>query len=207
MTKIIGFLKLPSEVSDFERSYLRRVNRIALWFFALHLPLFTLIAWLNGTGPALAALLTTAVLLGPIIAQRGLVEPRSVSVVFGITAMFMGGLLVHFGQGPLQIEMHFYFFALIAMCAVFANPMVILAAAVTVTLHHTVVWLVVPRSVFNYSASIWVVAVHAAFVDRIRRRLFHCSKLLRQRDRPREDRAGSDQRAGRKKSRHARVAR
>ncbi|HEX2674471.1 MAG TPA: ATP-binding protein, partial [Polyangiaceae bacterium] len=164
MSKAIAFLKLPGEVSDFERSYLRRVNRIALWFFVLHLPAFTLIAWLNDTGPLLAALLTTAILIGPLVAQRALDNPRAVSVVYGITAMFMGGVLVHLGQGPLQIEMHFYFFALIAMCAVFANPMVILAAAATVTLHHTVVWMLVPRSVFNYEASLWVVAVHAAFV-------------------------------------------
>lgn len=164
MSKIVAFLNLPREVSDFERSYLKRVNRIALWFFALHLPTFTAIAWLNDTRPASAALLTIGILVGPVIAQRGLQDPRAVSVVYGITAMFMGGLLVHLGQGPLQIEMHFYFFALIAMCAVFANPMVILAAAATVTLHHTVVWMLVPRSVFNYEASIWVVAVHAAFV-------------------------------------------
>jgi two-component system chemotaxis sensor kinase CheA len=78
--------------------------------------------------------------------------------------MFMGGLLVHFGQGPVQIEMHFYFFSLIAMCAVFGNPLVIIAAAVTVALHHLIVWLVLPQSVFNYDAAWWVVAVHAAFV-------------------------------------------
>ena len=40
----------------------------------------------------------------------------------------------------------------------------ILVAAVTVTLHHTVVWALIPSSVFNYDASIWVVAVHASFV-------------------------------------------
>jgi hypothetical protein len=42
--------------------------------------------------------------------------------------------------------------------------MVIVAAAVTVTLHHTVVWALWPASVFNYEASIGVVAVHASFV-------------------------------------------
>src|SRR5712692_2612769 len=79
-------------------------------------------------------------------------------------ALMLGGLLVHFGQGPVQIEMHFYFFALLAMLCMFANPMVNLAAAVTVALHHLIVWLIVPRSVFNYEAEWWVVLVHAAFV-------------------------------------------
>jgi two-component system, chemotaxis family, sensor kinase CheA len=164
MNKVLDFLVLPAEISDFERSYLGRINRIALVFFALHLPAFVLIAWLNGTGPGLAALLTIAVLSGPALAQHAIDNPRTISVIYGVTAMFMGGLLVHFGQGPVQIEMHFYFFALVAMCAVFANPLVIIAAAVTVALHHLVVWLVLPKSVFNYSAAWWVVGVHAAFV-------------------------------------------
>jgi hypothetical protein len=50
------------------------------------------------------------------------------------------------------------------MLAVFGNPVVILAAALTVTLHHLILWMVLPRSVLNYDAPIWVVAVHAAFV-------------------------------------------
>jgi len=164
MGTILNFLVLPKEVSDFERDYLTRVNRIALVFFAMHVPAFTLIAWLNGTGPGLAALLTLTVLSGPALAQYAVKSPRIVSVVYGMTAMFMGGLLVHFGQGPVQIEMHFYFFALVAMCAVFGNPLVIVAAATTVALHHLILWLVLPRSVFNYEAQWWVVGVHAAFV-------------------------------------------
>jgi two-component system, chemotaxis family, sensor kinase CheA len=164
MKKILHFLILPSEITDFERRYLTRINRIAIAFFAMHVPVFVLIAWLNHTGPGLAALLSAAVVAGPAIAYVTIRSLRLVSVIYGVTAMFMGGLLVHFGQGPVQIEMHFYFFSLVAMCAVFGNPLVIVAAATTVALHHLVVWLVVPRSVFNYDASWWVVAVHAAFV-------------------------------------------
>jgi two-component system chemotaxis sensor kinase CheA len=78
--------------------------------------------------------------------------------------MLTGGVLVHFGQGPVQIEMHFYFFALLAMLCMFANPMVNIAAAATVAVHHLVVWLLVPASVFNYEAQWWVVLVHATFV-------------------------------------------
>ncbi len=76
----------------------------------------------------------------------------------------MGGLLVHFGAGPVQIEMHFYFFALIAMLTVFGNPLVVVVAAVTVAVHHLALWIVLPASVFNYDAPLWVVLVHAGFV-------------------------------------------
>ena len=162
--RIVNYFVLPNVRSDFEAAYLARMNRIATWFFVAHLPVFVLIAWLNQTGPGLAFSLTAATLLGPLFAKFSFKSPRSISIVMGITAMLMGGLLVHFGQGPVQIEMHFYFFVLLALLAVFANPMVIVAAAVTVALHHTLLWLLIPASVFNYDAPLWVVAVHSAFV-------------------------------------------
>jgi two-component system chemotaxis sensor kinase CheA len=164
MRSLMDCLVLPKEMSAFEAGYLRRMNRVGLLFFVIHVPVIVLLAWLNGTHPGLALALSVAVVAGPALAYVTLSNPRSVSMTYGIAAMFMGGLLVHFGQGPVQIEMHFYFFALIAMLAVFGNPLVILAAAVTVALHHLALWFVLPRSVFNYDAPVWVVAVHALFV-------------------------------------------
>lgn len=155
---------LPKEISAFEQSYLTRMNNIGVICFALHLPVLVAIAYLNDTGPLLAFVLTLATLAGPLMALKCWDSKRAISVVLGITAMFMGGLLVHFGQGPVQIEMHFYFFVLIALLAVFANPMVITAAAVTAALHHVVLWIALPASIFNYEAPFWVVAVHALFV-------------------------------------------
>jgi two-component system chemotaxis sensor kinase CheA len=164
MKNLLRYLVLPREITAFERTYLRRMNRIALVFFYCHVPVFIGVAALAGTSLAQAALLTPLVLVGPTIAYVWFKNPRVLSATYGFTAMVMGGLLVHFGQGPMQIEMHFYFFVLIALLAVFANPMVILTAAVTVAAHHFVLWLVIPVSVFNYQASIWTVAVHASFV-------------------------------------------
>jgi HPt (histidine-containing phosphotransfer) domain-containing protein len=162
--RVMAFLMLPEQLSAFEQRYLARVNRIALAFFALHVPALALLALLNDTKPWLAVALSTLLVAGPALAYVSFKNPRSISLVFGFTAMLMGGLLVHFGQGPVQIEMHFYFFALLAMLCVFANPMVIITAAVTVALHHALLWAVLPASVFNYGAPLWVVAVHAGFV-------------------------------------------
>lgn len=158
------YLALPGEITGFEHDYLAKMNRVGLVVFCLHLPVFTLIAWANSTGPGLAAGLTALVLVGPALAMWKLKNPRVVSMVYGFAAMCMGALLVHFGQGPMQIEMHFYFFSVLAVLAMFANPAVILTAAVTVTLHHLSFWAFLPESIFNYDASFWVVLVHAAFV-------------------------------------------
>src|SRR5262249_17283367 len=103
-------------------------------------------------------------LVGPTLAYFFFQNPRSLSVTFGFTAMAMGGLLVHFGQGPMQIEMHFYFFTLLALLSIFGNPLVIILPAVTVAAHHGLLYFLLPRSVFNYDASLWAVVVHAAFV-------------------------------------------
>lgn len=161
---ILRTIRLPEEVTAFERDYLGRMNLAALRFFLAHLPVFVFIAFFNDTDPLLAFILTSITLVGPIVAYKMLHNPRAVSVVYGVASMLLGGLLVHFGQGPVQIEMHFYFFALLAMLAIFGNPMVIVAAAITVALHHVLLWAYLPASVFNYDAPFWVVGVHALFV-------------------------------------------
>ena len=50
MNRILATLVLPPTISAFERSYLLRMNRVALWFFAAHIPFLAIVAWLNGTG-------------------------------------------------------------------------------------------------------------------------------------------------------------
>ncbi|MCA9518509.1 MAG: Hpt domain-containing protein [Myxococcales bacterium] len=164
LKRVLNHLVLPPEITPFEASYLKRMNRVGLIAFWLHLPVFTLIAWANDTGPLATALWTVGLLAGPTLAYRRFENPRNVSLTYGVTAMCLGALLVHIGQGPMQIEMHFYFFALIASLSLYGNPMVNVLAAVTVALHHLLFWLFLPESVFNYNASIWVVAVHALFV-------------------------------------------
>ena len=164
LKNIINTVVLPREVTEFEKNYLQRMNRISMIFFALHFPAFIALAYFNGTGPLLAAGLTAAVLMGPVVAYKTLPNHRHVSMVYGFTSMLMGGLLVHFGQGPVQIEMHFYFFAMLAMLALYGNPAVIVTAAITVAVHHFVLWMYLPASVFNYDAPLWVVLVHAGFV-------------------------------------------
>ncbi|MEZ5977588.1 MAG: ATP-binding protein [Planctomycetota bacterium] len=164
LARVSRVFVLPRTISEFERSYLDRINRVALLCFYAHLPVFVAIGHLNGTGAALALGLTLAVLVGPTLAYRYAESPRTTSVVSGFAAMCLGGVLVHLGQGPVQIEMHFYFLAAIAILAVFANPAAILTAGATVVAHHLLLWWLMPQSVFNYDAPLWVVLVHALFV-------------------------------------------
>ncbi|WP_224246133.1 ATP-binding protein [Hyalangium gracile] len=164
MRRLLEQVILPEEISDFERGYLHKVNRIALFFFLVHPPVFAGVAFLAETGPVYALGLSGLVLVGPLLAYKTFSNPRHVSLVMGLASVFMGGLLVHFGQGPMEIEMHFYFLVSLALMVVFANPLVIVVAALAVVAHHLLFFLILPRSVFNYQASLWAVAVHAVFI-------------------------------------------
>lgn len=157
------YLMLPSRISKFEHGYLTRLNRTATIIFALHLPLFIAIAYFNQTGPLLAAVLTTATVAGPLLALRFFESQRAISVVHGFTMVLMCGLLIHFGQGPVQIEMHFYYFVGLTVLTVFGNPMVILAATVTIAVHHIGLYIFLPSSAWNYEASVWVLLTHILF--------------------------------------------
>ena len=164
LNAILAYLILPQEISSFERSYLARINRIALAVVLAHLVVIPAVAAACGTSVLRAILYTAFVAAGPLLAQRTLHNPRHLGRVIGFTAMILCGLLIHFGQGPMQIEMHFSIFVFVALLAVYADPLVIIVAAVTVAAHHGLVYALFPRSVFNYEASAWTVVVHATFV-------------------------------------------
>jgi two-component system chemotaxis sensor kinase CheA len=164
MNFLKSYLWLPDEISDFERHYLARLNRIALALFVCHVPLMIAVALAAGTGVLEAFLLSSLAVVAPLLAHRHLSNPRHMGLVFAFTGACMGGLLVHVGRGPMQIEMNFYFFILITLLAVFANPVAILAAAATVLGHRLILYFVLPRSVFTYDASPWALGVHAVFI-------------------------------------------
>ncbi len=162
--QVIDYIKLPDTITPYEAKYLKRMNSLALCFFLSSVPIFMLVAWIHDTGVLNALALVAAVMCGPVLAYKTFTNPRHVSLIHGFASMCMGGVLVHLGQGPIQIEMHFYFFILIAILSLFGNPMVIIVAALTVTAHHLLMYFLLPESVFNYDAPLWVVLVHALFV-------------------------------------------
>src|SRR3569832_1611089 len=57
MSGLKKYLLLPPEVTAFEQGYLTKLNKIALYFFYAHIPVFMLVAWVAGTGPLSALLL------------------------------------------------------------------------------------------------------------------------------------------------------
>ena len=163
-TKLFKFLVMPPLDTEMELSYLKRINLISLVALTAHLPVFLGIALFNRFSAVQAIVLVLLALLGPYLSFFALSSQRLVSIVMGISSMFMGGILVHLGQGPAQIEMHFYFFVVLSLLVAYRNPLVIVAAATTAALFHVILWALLPSSIFGNEAPIWLVGVHAAFL-------------------------------------------
>ena len=161
---LVDFLVLPPLNTEKERSYLKRINTITLVLLTIHLPLFGCIAWLNETNALQSMILVVLALLGPYAAFLGLTSQRQISIVMGISTMFMGGILVHIGQGVAQSEMHFYFFAVIPLLVAYKNPLVIVAAVTTAVSYHVIMWTTLPSSIFTNEAPLWLIGLHASFL-------------------------------------------
>lgn len=149
-------------MTDFAMKYNANVNKWMLLLLGLHLPMMVFVAAKFETGIQWAVIFSIAILIGPIalfLMQKG---SQLTSIAISLALMANSALLIHLAQG--MIEMHFHIFVMLAVMIVFANPKAILAAAALIAVHHVGFWLYLPKSVFNYEASFYIVLIHAAFV-------------------------------------------
>ncbi|MFP5519278.1 MAG: methyl-accepting chemotaxis protein [Bdellovibrionia bacterium] len=149
-------------MNSIEQTYTGNVNKWMLLLVAGHLPIMMGVASFFGTGLGFAAIATAAIVAGPTVLYLMNKTSKVTSISLGVALMALSGLLIHLAQG--MIEMHFHIFVMLAVMIVFANPWVIVAAAATIAVHHLGFWYFLPKSVFNYEASFWIVLVHAVFV-------------------------------------------
>ncbi|MEQ8739096.1 MAG: methyl-accepting chemotaxis protein, partial [Hoeflea sp.] len=74
-------------------------------------------------------------------------------------------LLVYaFSGSPLQIDIHMYFFASLAICAAWVNWRPIVAFAGLTAVHHLVLFFIIPAAVFPGTADLARVGMHAAIL-------------------------------------------
>jgi methyl-accepting chemotaxis protein len=148
--------------NETEKKHLYSINKIFSYVLLAHIPVSLILAYLFHTGMALAALGSIAICSLPIFLSFFTSSYRLAAITHGIALMFFSGLLIHLTKG--MIETHFHIFVSLAILIVFANPLVILAAAGTIAIHHVGFFFLLPSSVFNYQASIAILIVHAGFV-------------------------------------------
>src|SRR5579871_1586454 len=131
----------------------------------LHIPILGLIAWLLGqdvTANVLAALALAAVPVGFLWAGRPL---TTIALALAVTLVGQTSLLVYdFSGHPWQVEMHFYYFAVLAMLSGFCDWRVLVLAAGLIALHHGSLDFLLPQAVYPGGSNPVRVAVHAVIV-------------------------------------------
>ncbi|MEQ8228411.1 MAG: methyl-accepting chemotaxis protein [Rhodospirillales bacterium] len=144
-----------------------RINstRFFVLFAWAHLPLAGLAYWLTGGDIATGGGIIAAVAVATTVAWRG--NPEALATRFLISAGVMinvGALLYLFAGHPWQIDVHMYFFAVLAMIAAFCCWQTVLVAAATVAVHHLVLNFTLPYAVFPDGADFFRVVLHAVVV-------------------------------------------
>ena len=116
----------------------------------VHIPITALIAWALNRDVLIAVPLAAMLAAAP--AAAWLLRRPLTNVAFSIAVALVGqtSILVHLFAGhSWQIEMHFYYFAVLAMLSGFCQGAVLLLAAILISLHDLVINWLMPEAVYS----------------------------------------------------------
>ena len=144
----------------------RSRHRLIVVLLAAHVPGLAIYGLLRDVPPVHLVLEVLAVAtFAAMAAIRGL--PRSLAASAGTLGLVTSSaLLVHFSDG--LIEAHFHFFVMIGVITLYQSWIPFLLAVLYVAVHHSLVGILQPDSVFNHEPAIenparWA-AIHALFI-------------------------------------------
>ena len=142
-----------------------KFGRFLVVLFWLHVPLLAGVSALNDHS-VWAALLSASALAAVyhVTWLRHGSAPVS-RMVSAVALMGEPALLVFFAQGHAwQMDMHMYFFAMLALTIAWCDTRPILMAAAAVALHHLLLNYLIPQAVFENGGNIDRVLLHALIV-------------------------------------------
>lgn len=143
--------------------YTKKMSKIFLIALVLHWPIFIWLSWDNQqTGPMTTLfmslfLVAPALLLYWLQAATPLIPSLVAAATIGHSA-----ILIHLTGG--MIESHFHIFVSIAALAAFGLWMPIVTGVLVTAAHHLGFFFLLPKSVFNYEATLGIVLLHAFYV-------------------------------------------
>lgn len=151
-----------NRILSYRDQYSNKISKFFLWGLWFHLPLFF------GMSVFLDKSFWPVALIGVFtlsVPTWGLIRGWSsqlLSGLIGFSTLTFSGLLIHMGGG--MIEMHFHVFMSLALLLGYGLFTPLLVGAGTIAVHHLSFFFILPESLFNYNASLWVVLLHALFV-------------------------------------------
>jgi methyl-accepting chemotaxis protein len=141
-----------------------RTARFMALFIAAHLAVVVALEWLVQGSPGwLSAVMATIVVSTGfmIFLAGGAAQRLFLAVAMMLTVSCVLGTM----QGhPWQVDIHMYFFATLAMLVAFCDWRAILAATVTVALHHLILNFTLPGLVYPGGGAVGRVVLHAVIV-------------------------------------------
>lgn len=142
--------------------YQAKISKYFLVAFVLHVIVYSVVAHYIGQSVKSAAIIAALILVGPLV--NYMINPfsRLTPSLIAIAGMAYSAHLIHLGGG--MIEMHFHVFVFLATLSIFGQIIPVLVGVLTIAAHHILFYFFLPKSLFNYEASFWIVLLHALFV-------------------------------------------
>ncbi|MCW6513036.1 methyl-accepting chemotaxis protein [Lichenifustis flavocetrariae] len=139
-----------------------RALRLVLWTIWLQVPLVALVGWMSGV-PWLLAVGIVTVLAGSVeMLARWDRQGDQARIVAGVALMVSISVLVALLSGQkMQVDLHMYYFAALAILVAACDWRVIVAGSVTVALHHIALNFLLPALIYPGGADLVRLTTHA----------------------------------------------
>lgn len=140
-------------------------GRLLVILFWAHVPVIALVAIIVQLSPVIPALVAMALAATYHIALWRNGTAPSTRYLSAVALMAEPALLVFMlTDKPWQMDMHMYFFAMLALTIAWCDRRVILLAATAIALHHLLLSLLLPMAVFSGESDVNRVVFHAGIV-------------------------------------------
>jgi methyl-accepting chemotaxis protein len=141
------------------------VSRGLLPLLWLHVVLAVLVAWRLDNRPGWTGALSGLLALTATIPVWLAPAAKSTRLTAGVALIAQVSVLLAACDGSAwQVDVHMYYFGMMAILAAYCDRDVVLCAAATTALHHLTLNFVIPELVFPGGASLYRVALHACLV-------------------------------------------
>lgn len=152
---------MAQSMSNIEKEYSIKWARVSLALMLAHLPVFIGMSLFFGSEMSIAIGGSLFVFCGSYFAYLVKKESELVKIVNALSFMALSALMIHLGRG--MIEMHFHIFCFLTFISLFGSWKAVVAGLLMVAVHHIGFFFILPKSLFNYDASFYVVLTHATF--------------------------------------------
>jgi len=145
------------------RASMSKFLTIALWVHVLLVAIASMVIGQDGTLWSVGVSVVIAAVPTFVFATQGAGELHRYLTAVSLALMAAMLVLVFRGH-PWQIDIHMYFFAVLAVLSVYCDPKVVLVTAGTIAVHHLLFNFIVPSWIFPEGAHLGRVILHAVVV-------------------------------------------